>query len=74
METEDIARRLSRQAGERVRAVAFWTAILLPFVYVPLLTLRLDTPTELFAFVTLVLAHAASLLVGYSHSTGTPEY
>jgi len=46
-----------------VRFVGFWTAVVLPFVYVPLLFAGLDGAT-MNAFVALLVAHVVSLLVG----------
>ncbi|MCU4719666.1 hypothetical protein [Halapricum hydrolyticum] len=46
-----------------VRFVGFWTAVVLPFVYLPLLFTGLDGATT-YAFVALLVAHVVSLLLG----------
>lgn len=49
-----------------LRATAFWAAIALPFLYLPLLTGGL-TQTEFAAFFGLMFANAVALLVGHNH-------
>jgi len=50
-----------------VRFVGFWTAVFLPFVYLPLLFTRLDGPT-LTAFLALLALHAVSIVVGRKYN------
>ncbi|AUG47943.1 MULTISPECIES: hypothetical protein [Haloarcula] len=50
-----------------VRGIAFWTAIALPFLYLPLLVTGLHSGATRTAFVALVVCNAVSLLVGHSH-------
>lgn len=50
-----------------IRTVAFWTAVALPFLYLPLLATGLEETTTTAAFVTLLAANAVALLVGHSH-------
>lgn len=47
--------------------VAFWTAIALPFLYIPLLAAGLGTATHQVAFVVLLALNVVTLLVGHSH-------
>ncbi|WP_229110700.1 hypothetical protein [Halapricum desulfuricans] len=46
-----------------VRFVGFWTAVVLPFVYLPLLFTGLDGAT-MDAFLVLLVVHVLSLLLG----------
>jgi formate-dependent nitrite reductase membrane component NrfD len=50
-----------------VRGVAFWTAIALPFLYLPLLITGLNSGATRTAFVALVVCNAVTLLVGHAH-------
>ena len=50
-----------------VRGFAFWTAVALPFLYLPLLLTGLNTGATRVAFVALVVCNAVALLVGHSH-------
>jgi|AntRauTorcE11898_2_1112593.scaffolds.fasta_scaffold13134_2 hypothetical protein len=61
------ARRASAAVGEPIQAIAFWSAITLPFVYVPLLLMGLDTRRRAGAFAVLMLAHVVALLLGQSY-------
>jgi hypothetical protein len=74
METARIARQLRHQIKGTVTAVGFWTAVLLPFLYVPLLVVGLDTRAEVFALVALLVVHAVSLSVGYPYATDDVGY
>lgn len=74
METTRIARRLRHQLTDTVTAVGFWTAVLLPFLYLPLLVIGLDTRAEVFALVALVVVHAVSLSVGYPYAAEESGY
>lgn len=64
---------LSSPVGPVVRQplarVAFWTAIALPFLYVPLLVAGLTTTTRQVAFLVLLALNALTLVVGHSHGT-----
>ena len=67
-------RSLVSAAGERlnttVRGVGFWTAILLPLLYIPLMLISHPWVVD-FANLTKVLAlHAASLFVGNGYGRG----
>lgn len=61
------ARRASAVVGGPIQAVAFWSATLLPFVYVPLLLLGLDTRRRAGTFAVLLFAHVIALLLGQSY-------
>jgi len=50
-----------------VRSLAFWTAIALPFLYVPLLLSGLDSGSTRTAFLALVALNAVALFVGHSY-------
>lgn len=50
-----------------VHAVAFWIAVVLPFLYVPLLASGLSEPATMNAFFGLLAANAVALLVGHPH-------
>ena len=51
-----------------IRGIAFWIAIALPFLYVPLLASGLDSTAVLTAFTALVACNAVALFVGHSHA------
>jgi|GEM_PF-1165945 len=63
------ARRATAAVSGPVRAIAFWSATLLPFVYVPLLVLGLDTRRRAGLFGLLLLVHIFALLLGQSYSS-----
>ncbi|MFB6073732.1 MAG: hypothetical protein ABEJ89_01825 [Haloarculaceae archaeon] len=50
-----------------LRAVAFWLAIALPFLYVPLLVTGLSDATLIGAFLVLLAANVVALLAGHSY-------
>lgn len=52
-----------------VRAVAFWAAILLPLLYLPLFATGLDTRVENLALIALLAVNAAMILLGHQHET-----
>ncbi|MFB6078777.1 MAG: hypothetical protein ABEJ80_07355 [Halarchaeum sp.] len=47
-----------------VEALGFWSAVVLPFLYVPLVLSGLESANTWIAFVALVLLHVVSLVVG----------
>jgi hypothetical protein len=51
-----------------VRGMAFWTAITLPFLYLPLLAYGLESSATRLAFLALVACNAVALVVGHSYS------
>jgi hypothetical protein len=50
--------------GQRV---AFWTAIVLPFTYLPLLVAGFESSSMFAAFLSLVALNLLALLVGHPH-------
>lgn len=58
---------VGQSIANQVRGVAFWTAVTLPFLYVPLLATGLETSNQVTAFLALLLCNALALLVGHSH-------
>ncbi|OIB59131.1 hypothetical protein [Natrialba sp. SSL1] len=57
----------SQPLSLRVRAIAFWSAIVLPFVYVPLLLTGLSTWVESMLFLFLLGCNLVALYVGHEH-------
>ncbi|WP_225334879.1 hypothetical protein [Halomicrobium urmianum] len=58
---------VSQSIVRRTRSVAFWTAVTLPFLYLPLLATGLEKSSHVTAFLALLAANAVALLVGHSH-------
>lgn len=50
-----------------VEAVAFWSAIVLPFVYLPLLLIGLDTMLEQNLFLLLLGLNVVMVVLGHRH-------
>lgn len=50
-----------------VRAIAFWLAIALPFLYLPLLVGGFEARAEMFAFAGLVVLNLVALVVGHEY-------
>ena len=50
-----------------VRVLAFWVAVALPFLYLPLLITGLENATMTLAFLALLAANAVTLFVGHPH-------
>lgn len=50
-----------------IRAIAFWIAVVLPFLYVPLLASGLSSAETMNAFFALLAANALALLIGHPH-------
>ena len=50
-----------------IHAVAFWIAVILPFLYVPLLASGLSSTATMNAFFALLAANAVALLIGHPH-------
>ena len=51
-----------------LRLVGFWSAIALPFLYVPLVATGLETSQELTVFLALLAANVLAVAVGHSYS------
>jgi hypothetical protein len=47
-----------------IEAIAFWAAVAMPFVYLPLLITGIETTSEGIAMVALIALHALALIVG----------
>lgn len=50
-----------------IEMVGFWTAVALPFLYVPLLLAGLNTPAETITFAALLVLNVIALFVGHSY-------
>lgn len=61
-------RRLVRSIEGPVRFLAFWTAIALPFVHVPLLVRGLGDPAVTAVFLGLLAVNLLALYVGHDHN------
>ncbi|EMA47135.1 hypothetical protein [Halobiforma nitratireducens] len=59
--------RLLPGLAKPIRKAGFWGAILLPFVYAPLLFVGLSTWIEAVVFLALVVLNLFALYVGHSH-------
>ena len=54
--------------GSMIRGAGFWTAILLPVLYVPLLLIGNSWVVDLTNFAKVIALHVASLAVGRGHA------
>ena len=61
------SRRAVLPAPEPIETIAFWIAIAMPALYVPLLVRGLDSPEAVIAFLLLVGANVLSLAIGRGH-------
>ncbi|WP_280537879.1 hypothetical protein [Halopenitus sp. POP-27] len=62
--------RLRRSTGRRLRAVAFWAAVLLPLTYLPVLHgIVIDASAELFLL--LLASNVVAAYVGHDYSPRT---
>jgi hypothetical protein len=68
----DVLGAVKRSVFLQLRAVGFWTAVALPFLYVPLLTFGLDERTHAIAFLGLLALNLVALLVGRGHTPKSP--
>lgn len=59
--------RILPQLAGTVRVASFWTAIVLPFMYVPLLATGLSTAAETTTFLGLLGVNLLALYAGHSH-------
>lgn len=53
-----------------IKQLAFWSAIVLPFLYLPLLATGLESQSILLAFIVLVALNVCALLVGQRYDAG----
>lgn len=51
-----------------LRIVGFWSAIALPFLYVPLVASGLGSTAEVSVFLALLAANVVAVTLGHSHS------
>lgn len=56
-------------AIKQTRALGFWSAVALPFLYLPLLAAGLETVTETTAVLALLVLNLLALLVGRGYNT-----
>lgn len=56
------------QVLKPLRVVGFWSAVALPFLYVPLVAAGLESTAELSVFLTLLTANVVAIALGHSHS------
>jgi hypothetical protein len=61
------ARALPASILAKGRALGFWTAIGLPFLYIPLLAIGLENRHDLLLFLALLVVHVLALFAGRSH-------
>lgn len=57
-----------RQVAVIVQGVAFWTAVVLPLVWLSLLLVPLPSGADLWVIGTLIVLNAAALVVGHGYS------
>lgn len=53
--------------SETLRALAFWSAVVLPFLHIPLLTTGLTSSGERHAFLVLLALNAVALYAGHTY-------
>jgi hypothetical protein len=63
-------RQCSEVAVTTGRLVGFWTAVGLPFLYLPLLVIGLQTTMHALAFLGLLVLNLAALFAGRSYARG----
>lgn len=63
--------RSPRRVGSYLPMVFYWSAILLPLLYLPLLVTRIETTQELSLFLMLVGLHIVALVGGRSYQRTT---
>lgn len=64
----DVVERASSTALVQLRAAGFWTAIALPFLYVPILAYGLEEQHHLLAFLGLLALNLVALFLGRGHT------
>jgi len=52
-----------------VRLVAFWAAVILPFLHLPLLATGLESQSQTLAFIGLVVLNVCALVVGQGYGS-----
>jgi hypothetical protein len=66
-ETNELIQLSLRRLPSAVRGLAFWMAVLLPGLHLPLLLSGIQSQAELIAFFSLLGANVAAILLGHSH-------
>jgi len=66
------ARRVKRRLVVQGRRVSFWTAIVLPFLSLPLVLSGIGTSSELLALLALVVVNAIAALLGHDYRPSRP--
>lgn len=64
---ESFLRRSMSTMNRQLRALGFWTAVTLPFLYGPMLVSGLDSASETLAFVALFVINLVALAVGHDY-------
>lgn len=67
LSTVSSVRTLGKHIVSPIRALSFWIAVALPFLYIPLLAMDLSSRPVIGAFLALLLCNAVTLLIGHSH-------
>jgi len=63
--------RVRHQVLAPLRVVGFWSAIALPFLYVPLVATGLGSTAKVSVFLALLAANVVAATLGHSHSPGS---
>lgn len=50
-----------------IEAIAFWTAVALPFLYIPLLIYGLETSGQVLAFLGLITLNVIAFVLGHGY-------
>lgn len=62
-----VARQSLSVLRQQVQVAGFWTAVVLPFLHVPLLLSGLETATDTWLFVALIALNVLALVVGHGY-------
>lgn len=65
--THNTIRVLRCRVRKQISAVAFWSAIALPFLYLPVLFTGLETQSEIGAFVIMLAINVVAIVAGQYH-------
>lgn len=63
----NVLERGAAMVGSHLRTAAFWSAVSLPFLHIPLLLSGLDTMAQTSAFLVLLVLNAAMLVLGHGY-------
>lgn len=61
-------RRAATRVRDPVQRLAFWGAVLIPFSYLPLLSVGVDGTRGALLLAALLIANVAALVVGHGHN------